>query len=88
MNQPYRTFHALLIPEATNREPIGLIEVVPVNIADVVVQVAVPGVRRKVLHRTPPEATAANAAECSIGVTKATRKTCKSTAICSACIGA
>ena len=44
MNQPFRTLHALLIPEATNREPKWLIEVATEDNAVVVVQEAVPGV--------------------------------------------
>ena len=43
MNQLNRTLQTLLIPEATNREPTRLIDVVPVNIAEVVVQGAEPG---------------------------------------------
>jgi len=88
MNQPFRTLHALLIPEATNREPIGPIVEASVYIAEGVVQVAVPGVRRTVLRRTPPASNVANEEECPAVATDATRKACKPTAICSSCIGA
>ena len=63
------------IPKATNREPTFLIEVVPVYIAIVVVQVAVPGTVRIVLRRTPPVTVVANVAECSTGATVTARKT-------------
>ena len=82
----FRTLQTLLIPEATNREPNSLKVDVPVYIAVVAVQVAVPGVWCTVLRRTPPGSIVANAAECSNAATVATRKACKSTAICSACI--
>jgi len=53
-----------------------LIVVVPVDIAIVVVQVAVPGVCCIVLRRTPPVAVVSNVIECSIVVTVAARQAC------------
>jgi hypothetical protein len=63
------------IPKATNREPVFLIVVVPVYIAIVVIQVAVPGIVCIVLRRTPPVTVLANVVECSIVVTVTARKT-------------
>ena len=54
------------IPEATDREPIFLIVVVPVYIAIVVIQVAVPGIVCIVLRRTPPVTVLANVVELSL----------------------
>ena len=59
--QPYRTLHALLIPEATNREPTCLKVAAPEALAVVAVQVAEPGGSRIELRRTPPKPTVANA---------------------------
>ena len=66
----------LSIPEATNRKPDFLIVVVPVDIAIVVVQVAVPGVCCIVLRSTPPVTVVGNIVECSIVVTVAARQAC------------
>ena len=66
------------IPQATDRKPVFLIVVVPVYVAVIVVQVAVPGVICIVLRRTPPETADPNAVESSIAETVATRKGCKS----------
>ena len=63
MNQPFRTLHALLIPEATNREPNGLIVVASAHIAAVVVQEAGPGARSTDLRRTPPVSIVAKVVE-------------------------
>jgi len=52
-----------------------LIVVVPVYIAIVVIQVAVPGIVCIVLRRTPPVTVLANVVECSIVVTVTARKT-------------
>ena len=71
----------LSIPEATNRKPVRLIVVGPVDIAIVVVQVAGPGVWRIVLRRTPPVAGVNNKAECSIVVTAAARQACETAGI-------
>jgi hypothetical protein len=64
-----------LIPEATDRKPKCLIVVVPVYIAIVVIQVAVPGIVCIVLSRTPPVTVLANVVECSIVVTVTAWKT-------------
>ena len=53
-----------------------LIVVVSVDIAIVVVQVAIPGVCCIVLCRTPPVTVVANIVECSIVVTVAARQAC------------
>ena len=66
------------IPYTTNRKPVFLIVVVPVYVAVIVVQVAVPGVICIVLRRTPPVTVDPNVVEFSIVVTVATRKGCKS----------
>ena len=63
------------IPEATNRKPICLIVVIPVDITKDVTQGAVPGIVREVLRRTPPETEVANEVECPIVVTGTARKT-------------
>ena len=63
------------IPKATNREPVLLKVVDPVNIAIVVIQVAVPGIARIDLRRTPPVTGLANGAERSIVETVTARKT-------------
>ena len=88
MNQPHHTLQTLLIPEATNREPIWLIVGASGYSAEAGGQVAVPGARGIVLRRTPPESIVANEAERPNVVTVATRKACKTTAICSSSIGA
>ena len=75
-----------LIPEATNRKPVKLIEVEPVDTATEIVQVAEPGVSRKVLCRTPPVAEAANIGECPTVVTEAARQAGKTAAIRSSSI--
>jgi hypothetical protein len=65
----------LRIPNATYREAILLIVVVPVHVAVVVVHVPVPGVVRIVLGRTPPVTVVAYVVERTIVVvTVATRK--------------
>jgi hypothetical protein len=72
-----------------DRKPKLLIVVVSVYIAVIVVHVPVPGVIGIVLSSTPPVTVVANIVECSIIVTVATRKGCKSnlliccTSICS-----
>lgn len=66
------------IPQATDRKPVFLIVVVPVYVAVIVVQVAVPGVICIVLRRTPPIAGGTNPVEGAIDITVATRKGCKS----------
>ena len=53
-----------------------LIVVVPIDIAIVVVQVAVPGVCCIVLRRTPPVAVVTNIVECSIVLAVAARQAC------------
>ena len=54
--QPCRTLHALLIPDATNREPTRLSAAASEDIAAGVVHDAVPGESINVLRRTPPGA--------------------------------
>lgn len=66
------------IPQATDRKPVFLIVVVPVYVAVIVVQVAVPGVICIVLRRTPPVTVDPNVVECSISIAVTTRKGCKS----------
>ena len=63
MNQPHHTLHALLIPEATNREPTSLTVVGIVHIAVVHVQEDGPGGRSIEPSRTPPVPIDAKAAE-------------------------
>ena len=72
----------LEIPDATDKNPILLIDVAPAYMAMVVVQVAVPGVVSIVLSRTPPATAAANIVECPSAsavnaVATTARKTCK-----------
>ncbi len=82
---------SLQIPDATDRTTVFLVVVVPVYVAVIVVQVPVPGVICIVLCRTPPVAVVTNVVECSIVVTVAPRKSCKSnhliccTTICRQC---
>ena len=64
-----------LIPEATDREPISLIFVVPAYKVIVVIQVAVPGSDWTALRRTPPVTEGINAEEWSIAPVVAARKT-------------
>ena len=56
-----RTLHALLIPEATNREPRPPAAAVPAYNAVAVDQAAVPGACWNIHRRTPPVAIVANA---------------------------
>ena len=75
-----------LIPEATNRKPVFLIVVEPVDTAIAKAQEAAPGARRTALRRTPPEAEVANIVECSTVVTVAARQAGKTAAIRSSSI--
>ena len=60
------------IPYATHRKTVALIEVVPVDIAHGVVQVAEPGIGSRDLGRRPPVAVVANAEVCNNVVAVAT----------------
>ena len=77
-----------LIPEATNRKPTRLIVAIPVDIAIAVKQVAVPGMARTALRRTPPATAVANAAERSKAETGTARKTGEAAFVGSICIWA
>ena len=68
----------LQVPQTANRKTICLVVVVSVNIAVIVVHVPVVGIVCIVLGRTPPVAVVSNVVECSIVVTVASRKGCKS----------
>ena len=77
---------AVSIPDAAHRETVRLTIVAPVGRAEAVIQEAVPSVRCLVLHRTPPEITDDNVAECPIAVASPSRKTCKIAAVVSVLI--
>ena len=57
------------------------VEVAPAYTACTVVHASVPCAVGIVLTRTPPEAVDTKCAECTIGATKATRKSCKASDI-------
>ena len=64
-----------LIPEATNRKTVNIIEEVSVIEAIAEVQIAVPGTACTVFRRTPPATAVTNVAEITIVVTATARKT-------------
>jgi len=60
-------------PHAANRKTVSLVVVVAVHICVVVVQIAIPGVARPRIRRTPPVSVVAHIVETAIIVAVATR---------------
>ena len=65
----------MLIPQTTHGKTVSLTVVEPVDIAENVIQVAVPGIVSTALRRTPPVTADATVDECPTAAAVATRKT-------------